>query len=209
MAERPADPGPARHVGQRPRRGRPSVPIELRTFPSGDAAFAAFAGDALARDSAPTPLALQGHLRERYPLAVVRRQEDFARDAAWFVWYAFRYGSANPPRIDWSQAHAQAVLDEERRFVTLNDELAAIVELPRGEVVGRRLDDFTNPDDPTAATDLAALWLEFVRVGAVASTLRYNHRDGRPRELAFRIVADAEGPGLHRLLVRPVVPAGP
>ncbi len=180
-------------------------PLRLQTFPSSDRAFRSFAQAALHRLPAPLLEDLQRAIRVRYPLAVVRPQDDLAREpGAATIWYAFRYGSANPPVVDWAGTAAVAVVDDERRIVDLSDELSEIVELPRAAIVGRRLDEFTNPGDPTAREDLAALWDEFARVGILVSTLRFNYADGRPRELVFRIAADEAGPGRHRLLVRPL-----
>ncbi|MBI2781230.1 MAG: hypothetical protein HYX55_05485 [Chloroflexi bacterium] len=48
----------------------------------------------------------------------------------------------------------------------------------------------------------AAAWGEFKANGSLASTLRFNYADGRPRELAYDLVANADGPGRHRLTVR-------
>ena len=94
-----------------------------------------------------------------------------------------------------------AGVDDERRFVEVSRSLAAIVELPARHIVGRRIEDFTSPEDPTIRDDIAELWEEFRRMRTVASTLRFNYADGRPRELEYRIVADEAGPGRHRLLV--------
>jgi PAS domain S-box-containing protein len=182
--------------------------IQLRTFPSADPVFHAFACDALEALRKPTIAALQDRIRIRYPTAVVRAQEDLARRGAEpTVWYAFRYGTVahGPSRmrvIDWDDPEiAWAVLDEGRHFLDLNAALADIVELPRDEILGRAVEEFTNPDDPSIREDLAALWRQFVETRWVESTIRFNRMDGRPRQLAYRIVADDPEPGRHRLRV--------
>jgi hypothetical protein len=45
------------------------------------------------------------------------------------------------------------------------------------------------------------LWKDFRTTGAIASTVRFNFGDGRPRELGDRLIADAAGRGRHRLTV--------
>ena len=182
--------------------------IQLRTFPSADPVFHAVACDALEALRKPTIAALQDRIRARYPTAVVRAQEDLARRGGEpTVWYAFRYGTVahGPPGmrvIDWDDPDiAWAVLDEGRHFLDLNAALADIVELPREEILGRAVEEFTNPDDPSIREDLAALWRQFVETRWVESTIRFNRMDGRPRQLAYRIVADDPEPGRHRLRV--------
>jgi PAS domain-containing protein len=182
--------------------------IQLRTFPSRDTAFAAFAQEALAQLAAPTIPELQAHIRQRYPAAVVRAQDELARRGGGpIVWYGFRFGNVveNPAgsrAIDWTASDTPwAIIDDERRFVDLNDALAAIVELPRAEILGRAIEDFTNPDDPTIRDDLGEMWRHFVDARRAESTIRFNRADGRPRQLAYRIVADDPEPGRHRIRV--------
>jgi PAS domain-containing protein len=182
--------------------------IVMRTFPSTDTAFAAFAREAIEGTVRPSTRALQERLRQRYPTAVVRAQDDLARrGGGGIVWYAFRYGGVaqapvEPTSTDWTDPGiAWAIIDDERRFVDLNDALAAIVEEPRHAILGRAIEDFTNPDDPTIREDLAALWSHFVEARMAESTIRFNRADGRHRQLAYRIVADDPEPGLHRIRV--------
>jgi PAS domain-containing protein len=182
--------------------------IQLRTFPSTDTAFAAFARAALAQLPAPTIPVLQAQIRQRYPAAVVRAQDELARRGGGpMVWYGFRFGNvaegpSGPRAIDWSAADIPwAIIDDERRFVDLNDPLASIVELPREEILGRAIEDFTNPDDPTIRDDLGEMWRHFVDARRAESTIRFNRADGRPRQLAYRIVADDPEPGRHRIRV--------
>ena len=192
-------------VARRPRE------IQLRTFPSADAEFRTFARDSLERHRSLTPDILQEQIRERYPAAVVRAQEELARRGGEaYVWYAFRYGTvASGPRghraVDWGNPGiAWGIIDDERRFVDLNEALAAIVEAPKSEIVGRTIDDFTNPEDPSIREDIAALWRQYLEARWAESTIRFNRLDGRPRQLAYRLVADDPEPGLHRLRVREI-----
>ena len=177
--------------------------IRLRGFPSTDREFARYARAALAAlGSKPTPDALQRSLRSRYPAAMVRAQDELARHGSGpEVWYAFRTSAVGERLSPERPAEAWAIVDDARRFVEVSRSLAAIVELPARHIVGRRIEDFTSPEDPTIRDDIAELWEEFRRMRTVASTLRFNYADGRPRELEYRIVADEAGPGRHRLLV--------
>ena len=202
MASRGSGEGPARRS-----------PVQLRTFPSGDAEFRSFARTALAAVDEPTTGQLQQAIRERYPAAVVRAQAELARRGSGAeVWYAFRYGTvttAAPDEhpIDWdAPGVAWAIVDDERRFIDLDDALAAIVEAPRAEILGHAIEDFTNPEDPTVRDDLIALWGQFISAGSAESSIRFNRLDGRPRQLAYRIVANEAGPSQHKLRVREIEP---
>ena len=178
---------------------------QIHAFPSRDTEFVAFAQAALVELPAPkTPDALQAALRGRYPAAVVTVQEELARHGDGpIIWYAFRtaaIGSAGTG-IASDDESAWAVLDNERRFLEVSPALAQIAELPAGRMVGHQIEDFSNPADPTIREDIVRLWSEFRAGGTLASTLRFNYRDGRPREVAYLLVADAAGPGRHRLTV--------
>jgi PAS domain-containing protein len=192
-----------------------AVEIKLRAFPSRDREFAAFARAAWeALGSAPTPEALRQAVRQRYPAAIVRPQDELARHGEGpLVWYVFRTATLGVPDDDtdsagasdsdgaWDSTGAWAVLDDHRRFVEISPALEAIAELPARHMIGHRIEEFSNPLDPTIREDIVLLWSEFVRRRSIASTLRFNFADGRPRELAYRLVADADGAGRHRLTV--------
>jgi PAS domain-containing protein len=184
------------------------VEVRLHAFPSRDREFIDFVHAAWATLAAPkTPEELQHALRARYPAAIVTVQEELARHGEGpIVWYAFRTAAIGAPPIDDSPKPegAWAILDNERRFLEVSPDLARITELPAKRMVGHVIEDFSNPADPTIREDIARLWSEFRSGGTLASTLRFNYADGRPREVAYRLVADADGPGRHRLSVRVV-----
>jgi PAS domain-containing protein len=193
-------------LGDAPSRGyiRP-VDIELHAFPSKDGEFLAFVQMAWAGLPEPrTPDALQDALRARYPAAIVIEQAELARRGDGpIIWYAFRTASsgANSATLDRA-TDAWAILDDDRRFLEVSPALAQIAELPAEEMVGRLVDDLSNPADPSIREDIARLWSEFRSAGVLVSTIRFNFADGRPRELAYRLDADADGAGRHRLSVR-------
>jgi PAS domain-containing protein len=187
------------------------VDIRLNAFPSRDREFVDYVQAAWATLTAPkSPDALQQSLRVRYPAAIVTIQEELARHGDGpIVWYAFRTAAIGAPAIDDSPEDdaAWAILDDERRFLEVSPGLARIAELPARGMVGHAIEDFSNPADPTIREDIGRLWAEFRSGGTLASTLRFNFADGRPREVAYRLVADADGPGRHRLWVRVLAPS--
>ena len=181
--------------------------VKINAFPSRDRAFRDFVQAVWAELPEPrTPEALQHALRGRYPAAIVTVQEELARHGDGpIVWYAFRTAAigvrTDEPEEEPPDEGAWAILDDERRFLEVSPALAQIAELPAKRMLGHVIEDFSNPADPTIREDIARLWAEFRAGGALASTLRFNYADGRPREVAYRLVADAAGPGRHRLTV--------
>jgi PAS domain-containing protein len=186
------------------------VDVRLHAFPSRDREFVEYVEAAWAALPAPrTTEALQHALRARYPAAIVTVQNELARhDEAPVVWYAFRTAAIGTPAIDDEPRSdgAWAILDDERRFLEVSPALAKIAELPVRRMVGHQVEEFSNPVDPTIREDIVRLWTEFRSGGALASTLRFNYADGRPREVAYRLDADADGPGRHRLSVQVLPP---
>lgn len=178
--------------------------IRLRAFPSQDREFARYARAAFAAlGSDPSPDALQRSLRTRYPAAVVSVQHELARHGEQpLVWYALRTAVlSDVAAVAERPEEAWAIVDDERVFREVSPSLSAIVELPARHIIGHRIEEFSNADDPTVQDDIAELWAEFRRAGSIASTVRFNFADGRPRELEYRLVANADGRGRHRLSV--------
>jgi PAS domain-containing protein len=186
------------------------VDVKLHAFPSRDREFVDYVQVAWAGLPEPrSPESLQNALRTRYPAAIVTVQAELARHGDGpIVWYAFRTAATggSAPVEEAGDDDAWAILDDDRRFLEVSPALARIAELPARRMIGHVVEDFSNPNDPTIRDDIARLWSEFRSGGALASTVRFNYVDGRPRELAYRIVAEAGGPGRHRLSVR-VLPA--
>jgi PAS domain-containing protein len=193
------------------------VDVKLHAFPSRDREFrefveAAFADMVASAIPAPTTEQLRHALRARYPAAVVTQQAELARHGDGpIVWYAFRTAAIGVPEPSPSPSSepenaAWAMLDDERRFVDVSPALARIVELQARRLLGHRIEDFSNPADPTIRDDIARLWAEFRSSGALSSSLRFNYADGRPRELAYRLEADAGGEGRHKLTVQVLPP---
>ena len=183
-----------------------AVDVQLHAFPSRDREFVEYVQAAWTALPLPRSIeALQHAIRARYPAAVVTLQDGLARRADGpVVWYAFRTAGTGAEAMDAALElePAWAILDDERRFLEVSPALATIAELPAERMVGHLLEEFSNPADPTIRDDIARLWAEFRTDGLLASTVRFNFADGRPRELAYRLEADATGPGRHRLSVR-------
>lgn len=184
--------------------------VRLNAFPSLDREFVEYVHAAWAELPEPrSPEVLQDALRARYPAAIVTVQDELARHGEGpTVWYAFRTAAIGAPAIDDAAEPepASAILDDERRFLEVSPALARIAELPARRMVGRQIEEFSNPADPTIREDITRLWAEFRVGGTLASTLRFNYADGRPREVAYRLVADADGRGRHRLSVHVLPP---
>jgi PAS domain-containing protein len=182
------------------------VDVDLRVFPASDRGFAAYVHDALRQLDASVPDDLQASLRHRFPAAVVSAQDESARLVGRPIWYVYRYGSVRSPEGGrWDDPSLPwAILDRDRKFVEVSDALAAIAEVPAATLVGRRLEMFTNVRDRSVVNDILALWEQFEREGVLESSIRFDFADGRPRELAYRLVADEAGPGRHRLVVREI-----
>jgi PAS domain-containing protein len=182
------------------------VDVQLHAFPSRDGEFVEYVEAAW--DALPVPRSiesLQHALRARYPAAVVTIQDDLARrpDGP-VVWYALRTAAIGAAALEAAPEAepAWAILDDERRFLEVSPALATIAELPARRMVGHRIEEFSNPADPSIREDIGRLWADFRADGTLASTVRFNYADGRPRELAYRLDANAAGPGRHRLSVR-------
>ena len=183
--------------------------VSLRVFPADDQSFRADAEAAM--PGVASPSALQRTLRGRYPAAVVRAREDIA-DPGFGpdVWYVFRYGSARPVDRWWNVGdHPWAILDDRRRFVDVSGSLAEIVEAPVEAIVGRTVEEFSNPGDLTARDDVDALWRQFLNAGRLDATLRFRRLDGTDREIEYHLVANGAGRGRHLATVREAPPADP
>lgn len=202
---------PGEKEGRVPARPQP----RLQAFPAEDVAFRRYIADAFAAlladiDARPDgllePEDLQLRLRERYPAAVVRPRESLADPGEGeLVWYVYRFGSVSAGLRWWEEpGHAWAILDDDRCFVEVSTSLTEIVEAPRDEILGTRVEAFANPDDETASEDVIALWAQFLAEGELHSTLRFRRVDGRPREIEYHVTKDGAGPERHLAVVREI-----
>jgi PAS domain-containing protein len=178
--------------------------FRVNTFPSDDADFRATVRDALDAMPKPDPAELQRAIRERYPLATVSVRSLLATPAAGGeVWYAFRRATAAETAGRWWDGlETWAVVADDRTFVEATDAFAAIVEVPVAELIGRRIEDFVNPADPTASQDIAELWTELADRGEADGSVRFNRMDGTPRELEYHFEPHGSDIGRYRVVIR-------
>jgi PAS domain-containing protein len=180
------------------------LPVGLHTFPSDDGAFRLFVEDEFARLGGASLDELQSALRIRYPFAIVRLRSElatFGKDGP--LWYAFRRGFGDPPSDRWwDRVAAWATIAADRTFVAVTDAFAAILEVPIATVIGLRIEELANPDDPTATLDVSALWTELLSRGFADGTLRFNRLDGTPREIEYHIARDPNRTGTYRAAIR-------
>ena len=97
------------------------------------------------------------------------------------------------------------VVDDERRYVDANAAACAMLEMPRAEILRRRIDDFAPPE---ARGKLAESWRAFLRDGASKETFEFTLPSGR------RVRADSSGvanvgPGRHLAILVPLRDPGP
>jgi PAS domain-containing protein len=91
------------------------------------------------------------------------------------------------------------VADDDRKFVEVNDAAAEAFGMTRGEVVGRRIDEFF----ATAGGEtIPAAWNDFISKGAQAGICEMNAA-GRKRIFEFRSKANF-APGFHSSVLREV-----
>ena len=98
-------------------------------------------------------------------------------------------------------AHAQdAILlaDDERRYVDANPAACALTGYTREELLARRIQDLTPPEDRAG---LPAVWAEFRRRGKSEGDFLILRRDGALVPVHFSAVADIL-PGIHLSLLR-------
>jgi PAS domain-containing protein len=91
------------------------------------------------------------------------------------------------------------VADDDRRFVEVNEAAADAFGLPRGEIVGRRIDDFFATP---AGKTMPAAWSDFVARGVYSGPCE-TKVPGRSRKFDIRCKANFE-PGLHLSVLREV-----
>jgi PAS domain-containing protein len=91
------------------------------------------------------------------------------------------------------------VVDDERRFVAVNDSAAGALGLPRRDIVGRRLEEFFSQ---ARGETIAQAWDSFVLEG-VQSGICELSGPGRGRRFEYRALARF-APGLHMSILREI-----
>jgi len=85
------------------------------------------------------------------------------------------------------------LLDDERRYVDVNEAACSFLGLTREQVVGRRVDDFLVPD---VRNRLAESWPRFLAMGRHAGFFELVHPDGSVRNTMYSSIANVT-PGRH------------
>jgi PAS domain-containing protein len=89
------------------------------------------------------------------------------------------------------------VVNDDRRYVDVNDAASALIGLPRSELIGRRLDEFFR--EPSGIT-VPTLWEGFIADGVQVGLCELI-APGPPRRFEYRAKANF-APGLHLSVLR-------
>jgi PAS domain-containing protein len=89
------------------------------------------------------------------------------------------------------------VANDDRQYVDVNEAAAAVFGLPRGEIIGRRIDEFFSHADGVTVPEV---WADFIADGVQSGI--YELIDPRePRRFEYRAKANF-APGLHLSVLR-------
>jgi PAS domain S-box-containing protein len=97
---------------------------------------------------------------------------------------------------------AMLVADDDRRYVEANPAACALLGAPRSQILGKRIDDFS--DFSTA--EVAQAWRQFLADGHMAGDFFIRRADGERRLVEFHATANIT-PGQHLSLLRDVTDA--
>jgi PAS domain S-box-containing protein len=101
--------------------------------------------------------------------------------------------SGEPDRIFEHSLNPTLLLDDDRRYVDVNDAACSFLGLPREQVVGRRIDDFLVPE---VRKTLDETWPRFLAMGRHAGFFELVHPDGSVRKTMYSSIANVT-PGRH------------
>jgi PAS domain S-box-containing protein len=93
---------------------------------------------------------------------------------------------------------AMLVADNNRRYIDANAAAAALLGVPREQLIGRRIDDFAE-----LKGDVDALWQRFLVEGRLDGDFALRRPDGERRDVEFRAIAHI-APGEHLSVIRDV-----
>ena len=85
------------------------------------------------------------------------------------------------------------MLDDERRYVDANEAACSFLGLTREQILGRRVDDFLEPD---VRATLAETWPQYLARGRQAGFFKLVHPDGSVRKTMYSSIANVT-PGRH------------
>jgi PAS domain S-box-containing protein len=180
--------------------------VRIVTFPRDDAAFEVHVNLAREQMSSWNAGTLVDRVRAAYPLAAAKLASPAAHlDPLTDVWYVFRDGVIRPPKRDLTWADdpdaARAVLDQEGRYLDLNEAAAELFGVSREAVIGRPAGSFTSHEREPELGD--RLLTTAGRQGGLGSTAVVTRPNGetRPIEFVVRPIRD----GGFVVAMRPVL----
>jgi PAS domain-containing protein len=92
------------------------------------------------------------------------------------------------------------VADDNQRYVDVNEAAAAVLGLPRAEIVGRRVEDFFSE---VRGEPFPQAWRAFIDEGVQYGICELKN-DGKPRRFLYRAKANF-APGLHLGILREII----
>ena len=102
------------------------------------------------------------------------------------------------PRLPRASGPPLVILDEDRRIVDVTSTAAAVLGVPSGELVGRRLDDLAHADDG----GLPQIWQGMLATGGATGSLAWSVPSIGAVMVSFAAGRDLPVPGRHALVVR-------
>ena len=99
---------------------------------------------------------------------------------------------------------AAFVVDDERRYIYVNERASWLLGAPTEWIIGRRIDDFTPPEH---RPDLLKLWADFERRGSQHGPYEVLRADGSRTCVTYRATRHL-GPGQHLVAAREIARPG-
>ncbi len=101
--------------------------------------------------------------------------------------------AANFAAIFSGSANPMMICDNERRYLEANDAALAILRLTHDDVVERRIDDVTPPEN---LSGMEQMWAQFLDAGSMAGQFEMLRSDGSRVMVSFNATANVV-PGVH------------
>lgn len=110
--------------------------------------------------------------------------------------------AANFSAIFSASANPMMIADNDRVYVDANDAALEFLRVTRDEVVGRRIDDYTPPEN---LAGMEAMWGQFIEAGSMAGQFEILRGDRSRVMISFNATANVV-PGVHLTIM--IDPAG-
>lgn len=106
---------------------------------------------------------------------------------------AISSSAANFSAIFSGSANPMMICDNERRYLEANDAALAVLRLSHDDVVERRIDDLTPPEN---LGGMEGMWAQFLEAGSMAGQFEMLRGDGSRILVSFNATANVV-PGVH------------